>query len=154
PRRRARRPLAPPAHPPRGRAEPRARGARGRDALLSSHKLARNLMPVPRGAGRTVEVRAPAKLNLFLEVVGRRADGFHDIESVLQQIDLADDLTVTLASRSAARIDLRVEGDGAPPGPGNTVYKAADLFLQRFAPSARISAVLRKRVPSEAGLGG
>ena len=91
----------------------------------------------------TIELRAPAKLNLFLEVLQRRPDGYHEIDSVLQTIDLAD----TVHIERADTVELEVSGD-APDGPGNLAWRAADLLQV----GARIR--LTKRIPPGAGLGG
>lgn len=93
---------------------------------------------------------AHAKLNLFLRVVGRRPDGFHELETVFQSIDLADVLTVEPAD------DLRLSGGSAeaPPGPENLVLRAA-AALREAAGGRRGAAIhLEKRVPVGAGLGG
>jgi len=87
---------------------------------------------------------APAKLNLFLEVTGRRPDGYHLLDSVFQAIDLCD--TVELAR--ADRISLSVEGGSAPSGPANLAWRAAE----RLGVGASIRLV--KRIPAGAGLGG
>ncbi len=104
---------------------------------------------------RSVHERAPAKLNLFLEVLGRRPDGYHEIVTVMHEIDLADDVEVALAPGPGPRVDLAVEGDPlVPAGAENTAHAAARLFLERFAPGAAVSIRLEKRVPAGAGLGG
>jgi len=86
---------------------------------------------------------APAKLNLFLEVLGRRPDGYHEIDSVFAEIDLADTVTV----EKADRISLAVEGE-APAGPANLAWRAAEVL----GVGAHIRLV--KRIPAGAGLGG
>ncbi len=106
---------------------------------------------VAAGPGYAVAA-APAKVNLFLEVVGRRADGYHDIETLLLPVDLFD----TVEVRGVPGHDFTLECDppGLPTGPTNLVSKAADaikgLTGRRFG--ARIRLV--KRIPHEAGLGG
>jgi 4-diphosphocytidyl-2-C-methyl-D-erythritol kinase len=97
-----------------------------------------------------MRTRAHAKLNLFLRVVGRRPDGFHDLETVFQSIDLADELIVEPAD------DLRLSGgsEEAPPGPENLVLRAA-AALREAADGGRGAAIhLEKRIPVGAGLGG
>lgn len=91
----------------------------------------------------SVELLAPAKLNLFLEVTGRRPDGYHEIDSVFQAIDLYD----TLHLEVSETLSLVVSGD-APADASNLVWKAAEALGVR----ARIS--LRKEIPPGAGLGG
>lgn len=90
-----------------------------------------------------IELLAPAKLNLRLEIVGTRPDGYHEIDSVFQAIDLADRLRI----ERAPAIALTVEGD-APADRTNLVWRAAEALRV----GARIH--LEKRIPSGAGLGG
>lgn len=99
-----------------------------------------------------VLVRCPAKINLFLEVVRRRADGYHDIDTVMQAIDLFDDLTV--AARDDEAIRLACSDPSLPTDEGNLVVRAA-LALREATGTARGAELsLVKRVPSQAGLGG
>jgi 4-diphosphocytidyl-2-C-methyl-D-erythritol kinase len=106
---------------------------------------------------------APAKLNLFLRVVGKRADGYHDIETVMTAVDLYD--TLVLAPSPRNEIDLTVRmavseggrGEIASPipiGPENLVYRAAALLKQHCQISQGVDITLVKRIPSAAGLGG
>ena len=97
-----------------------------------------------------MKVRAPAKLNLFLRVVGRRPDGFHELETVFQSIDLADELTFALAD------ELRLTGgsDAAPPGPENLVLRAAEALREATGHTGGASIHLEKQIPVGAGLGG
>jgi 4-diphosphocytidyl-2-C-methyl-D-erythritol kinase len=96
---------------------------------------------------RRVEVDCPAKLNLFLEILGRRADGYHDLATVMVPVDVHD----TLEVRPARGFSLEVEG---PPLPGvNTVEKAFRAAARRTRlPGARVRLV--KRIPAGSGLGG
>jgi 4-diphosphocytidyl-2-C-methyl-D-erythritol kinase len=110
-----------------------------------------------------ISVLAPAKLNLFLRIVARRSDGFHEIESVMATVNLYDTLTfevipsgqieleVVDASPRSTVGELRSE---VPAGPTNLVVRAAMLLKEHAACplGARISLV--KRIPSSAGLGG
>jgi 4-diphosphocytidyl-2-C-methyl-D-erythritol kinase len=93
----------------------------------------------------TTQQRAPAKLNLELRVLRLRPDGTHDVETILQAIDLADRLSITPARETT----LEVEGGfPVPPGPDNLVLRAAAAIglTARF--------VLTKSIPPGAGLGG
>src|SRR4051812_5948637 len=98
-------------------------------------------------------VAAPAKLNLFLEVRGKRPDGFHDLETLMVAVDLFD--TLELAAAADGRITLECDPPGLPTGPGNLVYKAADA-LPRHATRPALGAAIRlvKRIPAQAGLAG
>jgi 4-diphosphocytidyl-2-C-methyl-D-erythritol kinase len=100
-------------------------------------------------AASSVIARAPAKLNLTLEVRGRRPDGYHDLASVFQAVSLRDELT----ARSSSRITL--ESDRADlAGDDNLVLRAARLVAAEAGPGTGASLVLRKRIPVGAGLGG
>lgn len=109
-------------------------------------------MPVLRG-GSSATRRARAKLNLALRVLGRRPDGYHDLETVFQAIDLHDDIEVTLrrggvrsVGLSCDRADLEHEG--------NLAWRAAELLLRRLDLDLEVRIRLRKRIPAGAGLGG
>lgn len=98
-------------------------------------------------------VDAPAKINLFLEVLGKRPDGFHDISSLFQAISLSDTLTVRPLDRPG--LDLTVKG--APDlssGDDNIIVQAFRMLEKRFALPSGISVELDKRIPIAAGLGG
>jgi 4-diphosphocytidyl-2-C-methyl-D-erythritol kinase len=95
--------------------------------------------------------RAPAKVNLCLRVLGRRPDGYHDLESVFQMVGLYDD--VTIRPRRAG-IVLTVEGATLPAGPGNLAYEAAAALARESGGSRGASIHLTKRIPLGAGLGG
>ena len=99
-----------------------------------------------------VEVLAPAKLNLFLEVKGRRSDGYHEIESVMVAVSLWD--TLIFEDDPSGEISLRCDEPTLPVGGENLVVKAA-VRLKVAADSrhgARI--VLSKQIPAQAGLAG
>ncbi|MCA8982677.1 MAG: 4-(cytidine 5'-diphospho)-2-C-methyl-D-erythritol kinase [Planctomycetaceae bacterium] len=106
-------------------------------------------------------LHAPAKLNLFLKILGKRADGYHEIDTVMQSLNLYD--TLHLRPRTDDQICLRVVQtlrlrgsmpDRIPTGEENLVVKAARLLQQvcGFRQGAEIT--LHKRIPSQAGLGG
>ncbi len=103
---------------------------------------------------RVVTVRAVAKINLGLRVKGRRPDGYHELRTVFQAIDLAD----TLSFRSiAGPFRLRCSGEEAPADERNLVWQAAERLwasLGRAGAPSGVSATMRKRIPPQAGLGG
>lgn len=90
-------------------------------------------------------VRAPAKINWSLRILGKRRDGFHDLETVFQTISLADELTF----REAGRLTLDCDDPSIPTDQANLVIRAAKLL---GAPPVAIE--LRKRIPAGGGLGG
>ena len=102
-----------------------------------------------------LELIAPAKLNLTLEVTGRRSDGYHDIVSVMQTIDIADCVRL----REAPSLQIKVSGErqaGVPAeGPSNLAFKAAQALAEAAGisePGALIE--LEKNIPAGMGLGG
>ncbi len=110
----------------------------------------------------SVVVRAPAKLNLFFEVLARRSDGYHEIESLMVPIGLYDTLIACDEPSGAIQLDCRwadrvSTGDSLgelPPAEDNLACRAAQLLRQRAGVDRGISLTLTKRIPSEAGLGG
>jgi 4-diphosphocytidyl-2-C-methyl-D-erythritol kinase len=101
----------------------------------------------------TGALRAPAKVNLWLNVVGRRADGYHQLDSLIAFTDLADEI----AAQPADRLTLTVDGPLASAlerEADNLVLKAARLLADRASVSPRAALHLTKRIPVAAGLGG
>jgi 4-diphosphocytidyl-2-C-methyl-D-erythritol kinase len=103
-----------------------------------------------------VRVLAPAKVNLGLAVVGRRADGYHELESVFAPLDLADEVELVLARDGETSVELSVlgAGQGVPAGPENLAARAARAFLEAAGVRARVRIALAKQIPAAAGLGG
>ncbi len=97
-----------------------------------------------------LRLTCPAKINLWLRVLGRRSDGYHEIESVLHTVDLKDTLWLEpLHEHISIRCNvLELEGSD------NLVWRAAELLLRETGRSWGVSAVLHKRIPIAAGLGG
>jgi 4-diphosphocytidyl-2-C-methyl-D-erythritol kinase len=107
----------------------------------------------PAAAEPLVRERAPAKLNLDLHVTGRRADGYHLLDSLVVFLDLADELTLT----PAASLDLRAQGPMAgdlPAGQGNIVLRAARALARATSVTDGAAITLDKRLPVAAGIGG
>lgn len=99
----------------------------------------------------------PAKVNLFLEVTGKRPNGYHELSTLFAKINLGDTLTLNVSPALKTDITLRVTGPLGkyiPSSPSNLVYKAARLFLQHYHLTARVDILLDKHVPTGAGLGG
>ncbi len=107
-------------------------------------------------------VRAPAKVNLFLEVLAKRSDGYHDLATLMIAVSLFDTLEFKEDSSQAITLDLvppgedsdREERSPLDAGPGNLVWRAADLVRQRTGHPGGIRISLLKRIPLEAGLAG
>jgi len=109
--------------------------------------------PASRPAGAPdLAVEAPAKLNLFLEVIGKRADGFHEIETVMQAIDLCD--RVEFWKRAPGKFSMSSSGIAVPLDEDNLVMRAARLMADAFAGNSGAHLHLEKRIPIGGGLGG
>ncbi len=96
-------------------------------------------------------VASPAKINLFLEIIGRRPDGFHEIETIMQLVDLCDEVHLR---RRRDGIRLQVSGADLPEGRGNLAYRAAALALEEAGVPHGVEIRLVKRIPVAGGLGG
>jgi 4-diphosphocytidyl-2-C-methyl-D-erythritol kinase len=105
---------------------------------------------------------APAKINLFLRVVGRRANGYHELDSVFVPVSLCDRVRVEIRVEPASAADtviaLGCDHDDIPRGDKNLAWRAADAFLREFGPTIHrprhVAIDLRKEIPAGAGLGG
>mgnify|MGYP001616224633 CR=1 FL=1 len=97
-----------------------------------------------------LRLRAPAKLNLYLRVLGKRPDGYHELETLFERIDLADELTFG----QGPRLEFTCSDPTLSSGDDNLVMKAARLLQQEAGCSAGARIRLEKRIPIAAGLGG
>ena len=106
-------------------------------------------------SARTVKEMAYAKINLYLDVVSRRDDGFHEIESIMQSISLADELTFTLTPKKERSVKLEILGnDDLKNDESNLVLRAVRAYEGHQPINGRLEIVLKKQIPTEAGLGG
>lgn len=110
-----------------------------------------------------IKVKTPAKINLTLEIVNKREDGFHNIQSIMQLIDLYDYLTITTQESDEYEFILSGTSDEIPYDERNLVYKAAKLFfdfLSGYEDSyfkdqpQRVNIHIEKNIPISAGLAG
>jgi 4-diphosphocytidyl-2-C-methyl-D-erythritol kinase len=97
------------------------------------------------------KVLAPAKVNLFLRVLGRRPDGYHEIDTIFQAIGLYDEIELELGGDG---IELEVVGTDLGPPKENLAYRAAETMLAYASNEAGVRIRLTKRIPVGAGLGG
>ena len=95
---------------------------------------------------------APAKVNLMLSVQGRRADGFHDLTSLVAPLEFGDELELRLSGGPSD--SLVVEGQSVPLDGSNLVLKAAQAFREKTGRAETFDFRLKKRIPAGAGLGG
>ena len=100
-----------------------------------------------------ITVLTPAKVNLYLRIVGRRADGYHLLDSLMVPVNLYDELTIA-ASSSQPEIVVTCDDPTIPGDATNLAYKAAALLCRETGIQAKISIALRKFIPAGAGLGG
>jgi 4-diphosphocytidyl-2-C-methyl-D-erythritol kinase len=99
-----------------------------------------------------LEVLAPAKLNLFLEVLGKRPDGYHEIETLMVGVDLFD--TLTFADDPSGELTFRCDDPRLPTGDDNLVVRAARRLQAASGVSRGARIALKKAIPAEAGLAG
>lgn len=158
----------------------RPRNGRERAAVDSVHfhaqcEIRRNgiqPMIVQRTSSGVVEIQTFAKVNLFLEILAKRPDGFHELETVMARIDLAD--TLSFSPLSEPRIELSWREDftledaaedpaaglfmeappPVPPVDENLVYRAVDRLRREYGVKQGVSIALTKRVPLASGLAG
>lgn len=104
--------------------------------------------------GSTLQLFSPSKVNLFLRVVRRRQDGFHDLASLFHVIDLGDDMAFEELAGTADADVLTCNMEGVPTDESNLVVKAFNLFRSKTGSKQHFKVDLHKRVPHGAGLGG
>jgi 4-diphosphocytidyl-2-C-methyl-D-erythritol kinase len=101
--------------------------------------------------GSAVSFLAPAKLNLSLQVFGKRRDGYHHVRSVMVPVSLYDEVTV---EEVPGGIHVECDAPGIPTDAANSCHKAAALFLAWSGTPAGVRIRIRKTIPAESGLGG
>ena len=102
--------------------------------------------------GEKLTLKAPAKINLGLDVLGRRDNGYHDVRMVMQSIGLYDDVTIEKVEEPG--ICLEINLDFLPTDERNIAYKAAKLLMDEFAISTGVKIKLEKHIPVAAGMAG
>jgi 4-diphosphocytidyl-2-C-methyl-D-erythritol kinase len=105
---------------------------------------------------RSYSLLAPAKINLYLEILGDRPDGYHELVMILQSIDLADKIDLRAIGTDTIRV--RCEHPQVPTDNSNLAYRAAQLMAQQFPDSfaqyGGVEITIQKRIPVAAGLAG
>lgn len=104
------------------------------------------------GKMNTITVKAYAKINLGLDVLRKREDGYHDVCMIMQSLDLHD--TITINKTNANGINIKTNLSYIPNDQGNLVYKAAALFLATISCTEGLNINLEKSIPVAAGLAG
>ena len=100
---------------------------------------------------KSIELFSPAKVNLRLDILGKRADGYHDIRTVFQKISLGDEVTLDLIKSG---IEVACDNPLVPTNEGNLAHAAAKMLVGRYAIKDGIRIFIKKRIPVAAGLGG
>jgi 4-diphosphocytidyl-2-C-methyl-D-erythritol kinase len=103
------------------------------------------------GRHATLERESPCKVNLLLNILGRRPDGFHELETVMQPVRVNDRLTF---SRAGQGLEITCGEAALPTDSRNLAYRAAQLFLQATRIREGVRLHIEKRIPLAAGLGG
>ncbi len=104
-----------------------------------------------REEGGKIKIAAPAKINLFLEILGKRPDGYHEIETVMQEVSLCD--YIYMENRDGG-IEFTCSNPKLPAGEDNLVLKAVRFFQKESKIFRGVKIHLEKRIPVGAGLGG
>jgi 4-diphosphocytidyl-2-C-methyl-D-erythritol kinase len=99
----------------------------------------------------TLEKNSPCKVNLLLNILGKRPDGFHELETIMQPVNLCDGLTFT---RGGTGITLTCSEPTLPTDASNLVYRAAAAFFAQAKIADGVTIHLEKKIPMAAGLGG
>ena len=99
----------------------------------------------------TVEKKSPCKVNLLLNILGKRADGFHELETVMHPVNVFDELSF---AHMSGGLQLTCSDPTLPVDSGNLVYRAASLFIQKAGIRDGVRIHLEKKIPLAAGLGG
>ncbi len=103
----------------------------------------------------TIKENAYAKINLFLDVLCKRSDGFHDIRSVMQTVSLCDEVILTVSDANTTAVTISVtDGPYVPADGRNLACVAAQLFLKKAALCRKVHIHLTKRIPTAAGMAG
>ena len=105
-----------------------------------------------------IKLKAYAKINLALDVTGRRDNGYHDVRMIMQSINLYDELLIFRNSKDdmndSRRIIIETDSSEIPDNEDNLVYKAAKLFMDECGTENGVRIVLKKNIPVAAGMAG
>lgn len=101
-----------------------------------------------------ITIKAPAKINLTLDVLGRRPNGYHDLKMIMQTIDICDTVRIQKIEQDTITFSMNKELPDGCPTEKNLVYKAADLMKKTYDISGGMDIYLEKNIPAAAGLAG
>ena len=100
----------------------------------------------------SVKLLSPAKVNLFLRILGKRPDGYHELQSILQPVSLFDE--ISLSVEPGEGVSLSPSGREIPSGRDNLAVAACNLYLEAAEVREKVSIGIKKNIPLGAGLGG
>lgn len=100
---------------------------------------------------RSIIIEAPAKVNLTLDVKGKRSDGYHELETVMHQVNLLDIIKI---SQAAGGIKIKSNSSQIPTNEENLAYRAAEMILGEYAHKEGVEIYIEKNIPVGAGLAG
>ena len=107
---------------------------------------------------KSITLKAPAKINLILDVIGKRNDGYHNLRSVMQTISIFDNITLTASNKKSNALNIKIKCDKAniPMDKSNIAYIACEAFFKSLnhIPFGDIEIDIKKNIPSGAGLAG
>ncbi len=104
---------------------------------------------------KKIEKKAYAKVNLALDVIRRREDGYHDVKMIMQNLNIYDELEFLVNEESGTRnIIIETDREDIPTDRRNLIYRAIDLMLEKYNINAEIKVKLTKNIPVEAGMAG
>lgn len=101
---------------------------------------------------REIVLKSYAKINLYLDVLSKRKDGYHNIKTIMQNITLGDEMKICLYPADKNKVSIKAEGLKIPAD--NTIYKAAILFLNEIKDTFEVRVLVKKNIPLGSGLGG
>ena len=101
---------------------------------------------------KSLTLKAPAKVNYLLDVIRRRADGYHDLRMVMQRVNLCDEIVISLTE--TPEVTVTCGQNGVPDGPGNIAWKSARTMLDLDGTRQGTAIFITKNIPVAAGLGG
>ena len=101
---------------------------------------------------KSIKIKTPAKINLALDVTGKREDGYHTLETIFQTVSLYDIITVTMANND--KIFITSNTNRVPRNEKNIAWKAVEAFCSYTGKKVGVHIHIEKRIPSQAGLGG
>ena len=99
-----------------------------------------------------ITLQSHAKLNIFLKVVNKRPDGYHNLHTLFERIDLCDD--IRFSANNTGKIKISCDHPHVPVGPKNLIYKAVEMLRSDFGLKYGVSVNITKRIPVAAGLAG